>query len=341
MQQRDSKTGQQALPAILFPGLADRLNDVASINLAGAEESFAIAKDKDGRWVMPTKGGYPVPLETVKQALVGMAELKPVEPKTANPELHSKLDLQDREAKDSKSLEVRLKDAAGKDIAVLLVGKKGSTATAATPGTLYVRKAGEAQAWLVSGRFEPDPKSVRWFDRDLVKVDRKRINLVIASKPDGSKLVVARETPQTDDFKPTNAPADAKTTSGGASNALGSALGYLSYDDVAPVSTVDFAGAAKAEYRTFDGLVISVDVKEKDGKHWVKFAAVQDTSIKAPEAKEGEKDKPKTPDEVAKEVEAFNAKVKDWAYEVSKYKAEDFTKTLDDVIEKEKKDEKS
>jgi hypothetical protein len=131
-----------------------------------------------------------------------------------------------------------------------------------------------------------------------------------------------------------------KITIGGASNALGSALGYLSYDDVAPEASVDFAGAASAEYRTFDGLVITVAVKEKDGKHWVKFAAAQDTAVTAPAPKEGEKDKPKTAEEVAKEVEAFNARVKGWAYEVSKYKAEDFTKTLDDVVEKPKDEKK-
>jgi hypothetical protein len=340
MQQRDSKTASSALPSNLFPGLANQVNDVATIAVTGAEESFTIAKDKDGKWTMPSKGGHPVPVETVKQALVGMAELKPIEQKTANPELHSKLDLQDRDAKDSKSLEVRLKDAGGKDLAALLIGKKGATATAATPGTLYVRKVGDKQAWLVSGRFEPDPKSVRWFDRDLVKVERKRVNQVTATRGDGTKLVVARETPETDDFKPTNAPAEVKIAIGGASNALGSALGYLSYDDVAPEASVDFADAATAEYRTFDGLVITVAVKEKDGKHWVKFAAAQDTAVTAPASKEGEKDKPKTAEEVAKEVEAFNARVKGWAYEVSKYKAEDFTKTLDDVVEKPKDEKK-
>jgi hypothetical protein len=339
LQQRESRTVQAQLPALMFPGLAGKLNDVASISVAGPEESFTIAKDKDGKWTMPSKGGYPVPVETVKQALLGMGELKPAEQKTANPEFFSKLDLQDRDAKDSKSLEIRLKDAGGKDIAAVLVGKRGATSTASTPGTIYVRKPGENQTWLASGRFEPDPKAVRWLDRDVVKVERQRINTVTASRADGSKLVVARETPTADDFKPTNAPADAKLVSGGPSNALGSAIGYISYDDVAPAASIDFADAAKTEYRTFDGLVVTVSIKEKDGKHWVKFDAAQDKSVTAPEAKD-EKEKPKTPEEVAKEVEAFNAKTAGWAYEVTKYKAEDFTKTLDDVIEKEKKDEK-
>jgi len=339
LQQRESRTVQAQLPALLFPGLLERVNDVASISVAGPEDSFTIAKDKDGKWAMPSKGGYPVPVEGVKQALVGLAELKPAEQKTANPEFFGKLDLQDRDAKDSKSLEIRLKDAGGKDIAAVLVGKRGATATASTPGTIYVRKPGENQTWLASGRFEPDPKAVRWLDRDVVKVERQRINTVTATRPDGAKLVVARETTTADDFKPLNAPADAKLISGGPSNALGSALGYISYDDVAPAASIDFTDAAKAEYRTFDGLVVTASVKEKDGKHWVKFDSTQDKSVTPPEAKD-EKDKPKTPEEVAKEVESFNAKTAGWAYEVTKYKAEDFTKTLDDVIEKEKKDEK-
>jgi len=339
LQQRESRTVSAALPSLLFPDLAAKLNDVAAIELAGPEESFSIVKDKDA-WTMPSKGGYAVPVETVKQALVGMAELKPAEQKTANPELYGKLDLQDRDAKDSKSLLVTLKDAGGKEIARLLVGKKGATATAATPGTLYVRKPGDKQAWLVSGRFEPDPKAVRWLDREVVKVDRPRVHQVVASRPDGSKLVVARATPETDDFKPMNLPDGAKEKSSGAPNALGSALGYMSYDDVAPAATVDFAEAAKAEYRTFDGLVVTVAVKEKDGKHWVAFSAAQDTSVTPPPAKEGAKDKPKSAEEVAKEVETFNARTKGWAYEVTKYKAEDFTKTLADVIDTEKKEEK-
>lgn len=351
LRERDSSTAGAALPPLLFPGLSEKLNEVASIDLAGPEESFAIAKDKDG-WKMPSKGGYPVPIETVKQALVGMAELKPAEQKTANPELHGKLDLQDRDAKESKSLSVTLKDAGGKELAALLVGKKGATATAATPGTLYVRKPGDKQAWLVSGRFEPDPKAVRWLDRDVVKIERKRVQQVTAARADGSKLIVARATPEADDFKPTNLPEGAKEKNSGAPNALGSALGYMSYDDVAPAASIDFADAATAEYRTFDGLVVTVAVKEKDGKHWVKFLAAHDPGAVAQgpvttPAKEGDKaaepkpaDKPKSPEEVAKEAEAFNAKVKGWAYEVTKYKAEDFTKTQADVIDTEKKDEK-
>src|SRR5262249_731643 len=143
--------------------------------------------------------------------------------------------------------------------------------------------------------------------------------------------------PEDDDFKVKNLPEGAKEKSSGAPNALGSALGYMSYEDVTPVGKVDFSNAPSAEYRTFDGLVVTVTVAEKDGKHWIKLAAAQDTGVTPPAAKDGDKDKPKTAEEVAKEVGDYNAKVKDWAYEVTKYKAEDFTKSLDDVIDKEKK----
>jgi len=337
LNRRDSGQGTVALPAALYPGLIDKLNGVKTLSVAGPEESFTIVKADDGKWSMPAKGGYPVTVETVKQALVNLAELKPIEAKTSNPELLPKLDLQDRGAKDAKAIEVKLVDAQGKDLVDLLVGKRGASVTSAQPGTLYVRKAGDNQAWLVSSRLELEGKSVRWLDRDVVKVERKRVHQVVAQRPDGAKFVVARDKPEDDDFKVKNLPEGAKEKSSGAPNALGSALGYMSYEDVAPVGGVDFSNAPTAEYRTFDGLVVTVWVAEKDGKHWIKLAAAQDSTVTPPPAKEGDKDKPKTAEEVAKEAAEYNAKVKDWAYEVTKYKAEDFTKSLDDVIDKDKK----
>src|SRR5580698_3532117 len=78
----------------LFVGLDNHPAGAHLTELAKHDTKFVIARRGDG-WVVPDKSDYPARADMVRKALVGVAELEPIEAKTRNPELLSRLDLQD------------------------------------------------------------------------------------------------------------------------------------------------------------------------------------------------------------------------------------------------------
>ena len=79
---------------LVFPDLLERVNDVATVTVLSEGETFDVVQES-GRWVVPAKGGYPANPDTVHLLMVGAASLERVEPKTANPDLYSRLGLED------------------------------------------------------------------------------------------------------------------------------------------------------------------------------------------------------------------------------------------------------
>src|SRR5688500_9695445 len=114
--QRAAATLGTVATETVLPGLINRVNDVATIEVVKGKDKVQVQRTADG-WVMPDRGGYPVKFEVVKQNIVTMGELKTVEAKTAKPDLHSRIEVEDPAGADTKSAQITLKDADGKQIA--------------------------------------------------------------------------------------------------------------------------------------------------------------------------------------------------------------------------------
>jgi hypothetical protein len=155
-----------------------------------------------------------------------------------------------------------------------------------------------------------------------------------------------------------------KPKSQGDLGAPASALTALEFDDVKPVGEIDFGKkpVGEADYRTFDGLVISIKMAEVDGNVWGLVTAsvdesarpAQTDSAKSEPAKPGddkagdkkpgedkaaaEKKAPaiKSLDEVKKEAAAITARVQGWAYKLPSFAVRSFQSKMADMVEKEK-----
>ncbi len=333
MQARDERLGLPSVPATLLPDLLDRVNEVVMVEVVSPAESFTIRRNADGSWGMVEKDGYPVLFETVKQAAVGIAALKPLEAKTARPEQYHRLRVDDpREdgGTKGKGTLIRLVGEDGGEVAGLILGKTRSISTSEREGWYYVRQAGQERTWLVSGRIEAHEKALRWLDTAMVQVARPRIRAITTIQTDGAEVRVSRPDSAAKNFAIQNMPEGMKAFHEGVANDLGSAFGYIAFDDVRKAGEIDFAGAAGARFETFDGLVVEVDIVEREGKKWARFKARHAADIAQPEgvAKEHEKHL-KSADEVAKESEKINARFGPWAYNLPNYKAEELTKPMD------------
>lgn len=331
-----------AAPDSLFPVLSERVNEVAEIEVATPEGSFTVAKGEDGTWSMPEKGGYPVTYETVKQVVVGLANLRPLEAKTARPERHGKIKLIDpreAEAEGDKGVLVRLVDGNDQELAALIVGKTRSVQTQDRDGWYYVRKPGEAQTWLAAARLEVWEKPVSWLDSATVRIDRKRIRAAANERPNGDRVEISRPDPEQTDFKVDNLPEGEKMIHDTVANGFGSALGFLNFEDVAKADAIDFSDSIVATFRTFDGLVLTVEVVEREDKHWAHFSAAFDAEeIRLDVVSEKDKEKMKSEEEVRAEAERINRRFGPWAYNIPQYKAVDLTPPMSRLAAPEKPD---
>ncbi len=135
---------------LMFPGLANRLQDAAEVDIAHQGKTLVIRRHGDV-WGLADRGGYPVEAEKLRGMLTALTELRLVEPRTADPAAYAKLGLQDPNAPDSTADLLRVLDAAGKPIAELIVGHRRVLTAGNVPGR-GVRPPPRRSAGLAGGR---------------------------------------------------------------------------------------------------------------------------------------------------------------------------------------------
>jgi len=342
--------GADARPAetgLLFAQLRERANDVAEVALTTASESFTLRRS-DAGWGLADKGGYPVDVDRVKALVLGIAELTLVEPKTANPELWPKLEVQDpTSAPDAPSKRVRIATGDGQVLADVVIGRQ-EYGGGANQSTVFVRKVDGGPALEARGRLSIEGRAANWLDRDIAKLERKRVRDVQIDHPAGERLRVFRESPDLNDFDVADLPEGAELSWAGVAGGIAGALEYLSLEDVIPLAQASFddTQAVAARFTTFDGLVVTVRSVEQDDKTLLKVAAEFDPSVRAaepagppPPPEEGAEAPAPAPvgksvEEVTQEAEAIRARVQDWVYVVSGYAGANLRKRLEDLLKK-------
>ncbi len=348
---RHSATSEQVASGVLFPELMGRINEVATLGLVKGRDRWTINRGPDG-WVMAEKHGYRVSADLVKKTAVALADLKIVEAKTSRPELYGKIGVDDVDKEGSEAVLVELRDKADTPLAALLVGKTRTQETTTAPGKLYVRKPGEAGAWLVEARLDVPTDPMTWLDKEVVKLEKSRIDRVVTNHADGELVVVERGDDRVDYFKLRDMPEGQKLSSTQRLGAMAAGLEFLGFTDVAPAASKGFEGkAVVTELETHDGLRVTVEVLPEpagDDSHWARFRAEYDGSLvrqlKTAKEKDGGQDaaqnETKTEADVedkAAEVRAEAARITEraegWAYLVPSYRAENFLRRMADLTE--------
>lgn len=321
---------------LVFPDLSAKIDAVTEINLATKAETFTLVKGEKS-WTLREKHQYPGALDKISQLVFGIAELKTLEAKTSNPELYSKLGVEDISSPDAKSLAITLKDAQGKTLAGLLVGESRVAKIDTTRQEIYIRKADEKQAWLVVGTLPTDKKPTQWLDKQLADVNSERIQRIEVTHPDGEKVVVFRDAAENQDYQLAEMPADKTIKSAYTLKQMASLLADLNLEDVATPDSIDFAkdSSTEAVFTTFDGLKVTLTTLEKDDKHYAQFEVkfVPDAVKPSTEKKETSG---KKPDEVKAEAETLQNRLKNWVFEIPAHKATAILKKQADLVEEKK-----
>ncbi|MGH7030192.1 MAG: DUF4340 domain-containing protein, partial [Stellaceae bacterium] len=254
-----------------LPGLATELGEVASVAIERNGLDLTFVRNGNN-WLVAQKGDYPAASGKIRRIVLALADMTLVEPKTREPALYPRLQVEGPGK--SKSTLVTLKDKSSAVLARLIVGKQSYDRLGEGNNGVYVRKPGDPQSWLARGSLDFSDDMANWLDRQIIDIPDKRIAKVSLTQPDGSTLVLGRAAPDAK-FTVVGVPVNAKYKDGTALGEPAMALETLDLDDVAPAATlpVPKTGDTAASFTSFDGLTVEVELFQHDNKNWIAIKA--------------------------------------------------------------------
>lgn len=337
--QNQQKTPTSSTP-LVFPSLAEKVNEVATIHVATKADHFTLVKG-DKYWGLQEKHQYPVNMDKVSQLVLGLSALKILEAKTANPELYSKLGVEDITAEDAQSVLFTLKDSADQTLASLIVGNHQIAKIDATQREFYLRKAEDKQTWLAIGTLPVDKQPTQWLDKQILDIESARVQQVKVIHPEGEQVLIFRDTKDNEDYQLADLSAHMKIKSMYTLKQLAGTLADLQMHDVTIPSEVTFSQDAhtQAVFTTFDGLEITITLVEQEDKYYTQLTAafvpeaiVGDTKENSTETDSTAK-VTHTPEQVKAEAETLQSKLKGWVFEVPSYKTTALLKRQAELVE--------
>ncbi|MCK7594928.1 DUF4340 domain-containing protein [Pseudomarimonas salicorniae] len=260
---------EAALQTPALPGLAERLPAVQKVTLTGAgDRVIATLEQGEDGWRLVEKD-YPADSGALRTLLLGLAEAKRVQAKTAKPELYDRLGVEDVSAEDAQGVKLTI-EGGGEPLAII-VGQNVNTGT----GT-YVRPAGEAQSWQIDRNVAVEKNAANWLQKSLTDIQPDRIASVSVSAGKDQVEIVASEADD-GDFILANLPRGREPQSAFVADATAGFLQGLRIDDVAGAEAQPAQEPQrKAIFRTTDGLDIAVTSWEAEGKSWAQLQASLD-----------------------------------------------------------------
>lgn len=333
----------------LFPDLMNNLNDITQIEVTTANDKLTLNRT-DNAWVLAEKHNYPADLSKIRQTLVGTAELTTVEAKTAKPELYGKIGVADVTEKDSTAVLLALKKQTD-TLASLLVGND-QFISSDSGKEIYVRKAGDAQSWLVTGNLSIDKTPMDWLNKSISDIEDTRIHEVTITHSNGEKLRIFRESEENQDYQLAELPENTTISSPYLLKQIAGFLAGLNMEDVIVASdfTFDDKDSTQAVFKTFDGLEVTVTLQTKESKHYAKLIAVAGEPVAKPQVTESKKaddkdanktDKATTEtaavdktEQVKTEVTKLNQQLGQWIYILPSYKVDNLLKKKEELVKK-------
>lgn len=319
----------------VFPDLKNMLDEVRQVDIVTRESEVSLALI-DNLWVVKNRDDYPASFDMLSDLLDNLTEAKFAEKKTSKAEYFDRLGLRDLDQQDSQSIKVKIVTAAEESMQLLV----GNAAT--NRDGQFFRFPGELQTWMMSTELDVETDAEDWLKPTILNIDSERVKKVTQTSASGEKLTVVREGSEEENFDIVDLPAGKKLRYGTIANELGRSLVNVRLKDVKKIDGFDFDGGGKAEYWCKDGLVVNVLTKEMDGRYYLGFSVeageVGEKKVEEEDSADGQElDSEQEPDQVtlAEEVTKLKKDLDAWVFEVTQFTFDDFTKTMDDLVEEE------
>ena len=329
--QRDAATGHADTEGALLPELMQQVNDVDRIRVVAADGEFNVTREEGG-WTIAERAGYAADLDVVRSALLGLARMERTEAKTSNPELYSKLDLQDPTVEGSPAVQVQLL-AGDQSLADVILGRSSPSRGDPNQRDYYVRAAGNPQSWLVETDTELSTSVDAWLAREVLELEQSRIRAARVRPASGDPVVVVRVSPGEENFELSGVPDGKRIKYQFAVNDVARSFASLQLEDVAPAAEVELEDAAVAAMETYDGLRVTLTGAERDGKYFATLQAAYDSALTREPDMDLADNASLTPEEVQAEAAELNARWQGWVYELPGFDVRNITKPFAELVE--------
>jgi hypothetical protein len=333
-----AKIGGRLLPEF-------KVADVAWIRLRDAKSQVTLVKKED-RWVVEERAGYTANFQAIGDFIVKLIELKVTQVEEIGPSLFPRVELVEPGKGEGSGTLVEFKDASGKALASLILGKKVLKkdplnplpgARDGVPAGRYVRDLSRNDAVVVVS----DPLTAaeaspgKWLARDFFKAERIR-TLAVGLEGAAPEWKITRD----EEWGPWKFAGGGNLDASAAVSAV-NALGSLEFKDVVVEprpEDVDRANVAVAE--TFDNLTYTVRIarqKAGDDYHVSFTVAGEPPRQRVPEKGEKPEDKERRDKDFAENLKRLEERLArekalaKWTYVVEKSRVEALLKSRADM----------
>jgi hypothetical protein len=252
--------------------------------------------------------GWAADVGKVRKLLLNLGALNIVEEKTRLPANYPQLGVED--VSSPKATGTRVDVVAPSLTWSIIIGKSSGGKSG------YVRVATAPQSLLAAPLLMVDPDPKGWLDRALLDVPVARVREVEEHPASGAAFTVSRDKKEQSDFVVSPLPKGRELTSAAAAEPITTALGSLTLEDVRKGGSTTDPPAARATFRTFDGLELEL-AGRKDGTHSLIAITARSTAK-----------------ETAAEAEQFAARVTGWEFEIPDYKYNSIFMPLEELLKK-------
>jgi hypothetical protein len=338
------RTSGARIGAKLLPEF--KLAEVAQVRLQDAKAQTTLVR-KDTGWVVRERGDYPASFEDLSSLMVKLVELKVTQSENIGPSLLPRLALAEPGKGEGSGTLVEFKDAQGKTLARLVLGKTVlkkdplnplPSAVDGVPAGRYVLPShAKGSVVVVSDPLAAaDAAPGKWLSKEFLKVERIRTLAVTPPEGAGWKIVRTEEWGQW------------KFASGGggppAGRAVvaGNSLGGMSFKDiVADLKPESLEKPWTVVAETFDNLAYTIRIaKGKSDDEFLLNANVAGDPPQARVPEKGEKPEQKAQrdkdfQEGLKRLQLRLAREKaqsSWVYVVARKEVEPFLKTRTELV---------
>lgn len=318
MQGQPVKTEAVVIGQPVFPGIAERLAEARSIEIRRHDGTLVLAL-ADGAWGLPDRGGFPVRPDRVRDLFSGIAELRLIEERTGNPELFSRLGLEDVTVAGGTSQLLTVKDGQGRVLAEAILGRRRVRTAGNLPEAIYIRRPGENRTFLAEGQVRADNDPMLWIERDILDIRRQRVATATTQRAGAEAVRVVRASADLE-AATIEGMADGFSADQAKIDDLPRALEWMTLNDVRPAAAVAGGEAlGEARFTTFDGLDITFRIVSASERRWALISMSWSDPGARPDNAPAEI---RPAAEARAEAEALSRRLSPWAFQLIDWKTD-------------------
>jgi len=319
--------------ALLIQGID--LEKVGKIALKEKDKTLSLVQGARG-YTVAESSHYPADTKKINELLIKCLEIRIADKVTTDAANHAELGVKE-EAEDATLVQFFSSDAKAegeaKPLVAFIVGK-----SAARGGGNYVRLAGEDTVYASEETVHLSTSPTSYMATEIVNIKKEDVQQVKVQLKDGAYTIARGK----DDKAVLQGIPKGKQAKQSDVDSAFDALSWLSFTEVAPLAKADVKWDATytCQLKPEKHTTYVLRLAKKGDKHYANIlaqgpapAAIEKARLIRKDASKEELEKKDALLTTADTAADFTAKHKDWAYEVSSWKAEKMRAPLKDLIE--------